>query len=153
MPAPYRGRCQCGAVRYEIADEPASYYVCHCTDCQIQSGSAFGMSLRIDGRGFRLVAGELKTIAAQADSDRTKYGAFCPACGTRIYHSLGSLSPWFNVKSGTLDAPLPFAPVAHLWTSRKQPWVTIPDGVAHFAQQPPEMDTLERLWADRNRKG
>jgi len=39
------GGCQCGAVRYAVAAEPLRLYVCHCRECQKQSGSAFGMSL------------------------------------------------------------------------------------------------------------
>ena len=38
------GGCQCGAVRYEVTGPPIKLYVCHCTECQRQSGSAFGMS-------------------------------------------------------------------------------------------------------------
>ena len=34
------GGCQCGAVRYEIAQEPLAVYVCHCRECQKQSASA-----------------------------------------------------------------------------------------------------------------
>jgi hypothetical protein len=36
------GGCQCGAIRYEIASFPLLLYTCHCTDCQRQTGSAFG---------------------------------------------------------------------------------------------------------------
>ena len=41
MPAPYHGGCLCGLIRYRVADEPLTLYVCHCTDCQRRTGSAF----------------------------------------------------------------------------------------------------------------
>ena len=44
---PAEGGCQCGEVRYRLIGEPIFLAVCHCTDCKHQSGSAFGMSLRM----------------------------------------------------------------------------------------------------------
>ncbi len=38
------GGCQCGQVRFEIHGEPVKVYACHCTICQKQSESAFGMA-------------------------------------------------------------------------------------------------------------
>ncbi len=45
MAAELRGECQCGGIRYEVTGVPQQVVVCHCTDCQRQSGSAFGMTL------------------------------------------------------------------------------------------------------------
>jgi hypothetical protein len=39
------GGCQCGRVRYRVEGEPLTLGICHCTECQRQSGSAFGMSM------------------------------------------------------------------------------------------------------------
>lgn len=47
MPAPYTGGCQCGSVRYVLTSEPLRVAACHCTECQRQSGSAFGMSMSV----------------------------------------------------------------------------------------------------------
>ena len=74
--------------------------VCHCRECQRQSGSAFGMSLAVPHRAFRLVSGALKSFEAVCDSGRTKTCAFCPECGTRIYHETVN---GMSVKPGTLD--------------------------------------------------
>ena len=56
------GGCQCGAVRYRIHGEPLGLAVCHCTECQRQSGSAFGMSLAVAEPSFELLSGVLKTL-------------------------------------------------------------------------------------------
>jgi hypothetical protein len=63
------------------------------------------------------------------DSGRIKSCAFCPSCGTRIYHRIDA---GISVKAGTLDDTSSLRPAAHYWTRRKQPWVTIPDGVCSF---------------------
>jgi hypothetical protein len=36
--------CSCGSLRAEVTGEPALLGVCHCTECQRRTGSAFGVS-------------------------------------------------------------------------------------------------------------
>src|SRR5687768_15734380 len=38
-----KGSCLCGGVRYESAAEPLMTAVCHCENCQRQSGTAFSI--------------------------------------------------------------------------------------------------------------
>lgn len=124
-----KGGCQCGSVRYRLGAAPRTLAVCHCRDCQRQSGSAFALSLDVSPDAFQLLDGELKTFTAACDSGRTKECAFCASCGTRIYHR----GEWgMSIKAGTLDDTSQLRPEAHYWTKRKQPWVPIPDGVPCF---------------------
>ena len=123
------GGCQCGRVRYRIEGTPRKLAVCHCRDCQRQSGSAFALSLDVPPEAFKLVSGELKTFSVLCDSGRAKECAFCGSCGTRIYHR----GEWgMSIKAGTLDDTSGLEPDAHYWTKRKQPWVHIPAGVQCF---------------------
>ena len=124
------GGCQCGSVRYRFEAEPLGLAVCHCTECQRQSGSAFGMSLAVPSDSFRLLRGELKTFTVPCDSGRTKHCAFCPSCGTRIYHR--TIEAVLSIKPGTLDDTTWLSPAAHYWTKRKQPWLQITGGVPCF---------------------
>ncbi len=124
------GGCQCGSVRYRVEGEPLGLAVCHCTECQRQSGSAFGMSLAVPSDSFRLLSGELKTFTTVCDSGRTKACTFCQRCGTRIYHQV--IEAALSIKPGTLDDTSWLEPSAHYWTKSKQPWVPIPDGVPCF---------------------
>ncbi len=126
---PLVGGCQCGSVRYRLDGAPLALAVCHCTECQRQSGSAFGMSLAVPTGAFKLLSGALKTFEVRCDSGRIKTCAFCPECGTRIYHQTPS---GMSVKAGTLDDTSRLKPDSHYWTMRKQPWVIIPDGVPQF---------------------
>jgi hypothetical protein len=129
MATKYTGGCQCGEVRYEVVGTPRKLIVCHCTDCQRQSGSAFGMTLVVNEAGFRLTQGEVKTFASTSAAGRAKLGAFCPQCGTRIYHKPEWRPGTVSVKPGTLDDTSELRPDMHIWISSKQPWVTIPDRV------------------------
>jgi len=88
------------------------------------------MSLAVPSDSFRLLYGELKTFTTACDSGRTKSCAFCPRCGTRIYHQV--MEAALSIKPGTLDDTSWLSPGAHYWTKSKQPWVPIPDGVPCF---------------------
>lgn len=126
---PMDGGCQCGSVSYRVEGEPLGLAVCHCTECQRQSGSAFGMSLAVPSGAFKLRSGMLKTFEVICASGRIKTCAFCPECGTRIYHQTEN---GMSVKAGTLDDTSWLKPDSHYWTTRKQSWVVVPDGVSQF---------------------
>ncbi len=136
MAAKLAGGCQCGNIRYEILGEPKQLLACHCTDCQRQSGSAFGMTLVVDESDFRLTQGEVKTFTSTSEAGRRKLGAFCPECGTRIYHKPEWRKGSVSVKPGTLDDTRWLKPDLHLWTESKQGWVAIPEGAKAFEKQP-----------------
>ena len=131
-PRSLSGGCQCGAVRYKLEDSIIRLNICHCSDCQRQSGSAFGMSLVISPETFQLTAGTLKSFETTADSGRTKTGAFCSHCGVRIYNRTSAL---MSVKAGTLDDVSWLVPNGQYWTRSKQPWVNLPDGIQCFETQ------------------
>lgn len=147
MAAPYKGSCHCGAVTYEVRGEPLTCYVCHCKQCQQQSSSAFGMSLRIRKADFHLLSGTLGIKEYVTDSGRTKMGAFCPECGSRIYHDAAASPDTMNIKPGTLDEGGQFTPIAHIWVKSKMPWVKIPEGVPAYDTQPDNFGDLLKAWA------
>src|SRR6476646_5061568 len=73
------GSCLCGKVTYSCDAEPVATAVCHCTDCQKQTGTAFSIivgvpteSLRIDGDGL----GSFTTVGEDTKQDVVR--SFCP---------------------------------------------------------------------------
>ena len=138
---PKTGGCQCGAVRYELTGEPLAPIICHCTECQKQTSSAFGMTLPVAKRDFRLVSGSLNQWRRMADSGRELACFFCPECGSRVYHS-SSLGPdYWHLKPGTLDDTSWLAPVAQVWTDSAQPWLELAD-LESFPRQPADIAAL-----------
>ena len=131
-----QGGCQCGNLRYEVRDEPLAVTVCHCTHCQSQSGSAFGMSFVVPREAFRVIAGEPRTWTTQADSGADKECVFCPECGVRIYNTLSSMPKTLNIKPGTLDDRSGLQPALHVWLSSRQPWVPLAEGIPGFDHNP-----------------
>jgi len=49
MPEDVTGGCRRGAVRHRLSGPVARPYICHCTECQKQSASAFGKRRRMTG--------------------------------------------------------------------------------------------------------
>lgn len=131
------GGCQCGAVRFEIAgDMPETIYVCHCRECQKQSASAFGISVPVKRDDFRLIQGHLAHWQRTADSGNTIDCAFCPQCGSRIWHSPSIAPEMLRVRGGALDAPPDVSRAVHIWTKRKLAGVEIPAGATQLPGQP-----------------
>lgn len=144
MPAPYSGGCQCGAIRYVITDEPTVVYACHCTECQTQSGSAFGMTVVVPSGQFKLLKGAPKVFRRTGESGRTMKCLFCADCGTRIYHEPSGIAENKNIKPGTLDDTSWVVPTVHVWLKSAQPWVQIPDETLKFEEQPKDRSWLKR---------
>jgi hypothetical protein len=91
------------------------------------------MSLIIPDSSFRLTSGSLKTFETRADSGRLKTCAFCPNCGARIYNV--TRTDRKSIKAGTLDDVSQLRPEAHFWTSRRQPWTTLPTDVPCYGEE------------------
>lgn len=144
----HTGGCQCGAVRYEIRADPVMIYACHCSICQRQSGSAFGMAVAFPGGSMTLKGIAPRHFVRQGNGRQFRC-YFCPTCGSRIYHQWfteAGDSPFFNIKPGTLDDRSWLRPGCHVWTENAQPWVTFaPDDVV-FPRQPkdPELPRFAR---------
>ncbi|HUO81884.1 MAG TPA: GFA family protein [Gammaproteobacteria bacterium] len=130
------GGCQCGAVRFESAGEPLALYVCHCRECRKQSASAFGMSLQVPRAGLQVTQGEPRFYTRDTDSGRRLRCAFCPACGSRLWHESAGPSKTVTVKAGSLDEPVDISTAIHIWTSRMLPGTHIPEGARQFSKEP-----------------
>ncbi len=137
------GGCQCGAVRYVIEGEPKLCYACHCTQCQRQSGSAFGMALLFGHWQIRMTGVEPAFYVRDGVGGRRARCAFCPECGSRIYHLWAVASAdaqYFNLKPGTLDDYGWVRPDFHIWAQNRQSWTRFgPDEVVFEQRMPPEL--------------
>jgi hypothetical protein len=135
MKLPQTGGCQCGAIRYEITEEPTSVYTCHCTDCQRLTSSAFSMGVVVPERAFRMTGAEARSLQRKADSGRVSTRLVCPSCGSWVVGT--PRDGVIRVRAGTLDDTSWLRPTRHIWTRSKQPWITLPKGDEVFERGPP----------------
>jgi len=137
---PLKGGCQCGQLRYRVTKMPMTLYCCHCTECQVQASSGFGMSLRIAADGVE-IEGKYECFTRDAGKASAAEGVFCPNCGTRVVHRGRGADSGSSIKAGTLDDKTWLHPVGHIWTDSAQQWLKL-DGLL-YAKQPD--DTYEAL--------
>ncbi len=136
LPAlPITGGCQCGQVRYEIRKVPLAFYLCHCTECQRHTSSAYGESLRVDSASV-VITGTLKTTRRTSDSGTVRLGDFCPDCGVRIQHRSQDNPTRLNIKAGTLDDTSWLVPAGHIWVRSKQSFVALGPDELTFDREP-----------------
>jgi hypothetical protein len=131
------GGCQCGGVRYEIRGRPVDLYVCHCRECRKQSASAFGVSVIVRSADLFLVSGNPSVWTRPAAVGGSLACAFCPTCGSRVWHSDPDRDELISVKGGSLDEPPDLATARHIWTSRKLCGILIPVGAEMHDEEPP----------------
>ena len=146
MPDARTGHCQCGAVRYRLTGEPLTLFTCHCTDCQRQSSSAFGMSLWVKKADVEMLSGELKEWVRDLPSGRRMACHFCPECGTRLFHQLLGQEDIISLKAGTLEDTRWLQPAGHIWTASQQPWVRLDQHSLQYPGNPDGFDALIAAW-------
>ena len=119
------GACLCGHVSYEAEIDVDKVAVCHCTDCQVNSGTAFGVVAHVVDRNFVLLSGTLKEYEKIAESGRVRKLSFCPECGTRIHaRTDGDPSAFFGLRVGTIRQRRELKPKIQVWCRSALPWIS-----------------------------
>ena len=145
------GGCQCGNIRYQLRSEPIVVYVCHCTDCQKQSSSAFGTSVWVKRGDFELVRGTLSLWKTRGGSGRAKDCTFCTDCGSRIYHAIASEPDIYSLKGGSLDSAGQLRPAAHIWLRSAQQWVMVDnENLLCYQTEPKSFEEIILHYRNRN---
>jgi hypothetical protein len=132
------GRCHCGYITYEADIDPDKILICHCTDCQILSGSAFRVVTYTREDAFNLLSGELKIYVKTSESGNKRPQSFCPECGSPIYATAGGAGPKvYSIRVGSIRQRNEIVPHAQVWSCSAQPWVTHIGSMRKFEKQPP----------------
>ena len=108
------GQCHCGKITFEAEVDPATMGICHCTDCQRLSGSAFRANIQAPAVTF-VLHGTPKSYIKTAESGNKRRHAFCGDCGTPIYASDVDNPQRYSLRVGTINQRGAF-------TARKQIW-------------------------------
>ena len=107
------GKCECGAVRYRVADEFLYAANCHCSNCR--AGIQREKLEVTDGADSLLVWGD-------DSGNHTR----CAVCGSLLY-SVVREGAYVHVALGSLvDAPS-IRPTEHIFVGSKAPWFEITD--------------------------
>ena len=148
---PQVGHCLCGEIEYHLEEDPLTVYLCHCTDCQTQSGSAFAISMIVREEALEFVRGRPRCTTTELADGRVKRSRDCATCGVRLA-GFSSVEGFAVVEPGTLDDTSWFWPVGHIWTRSAQPWFEIPPDSIVVSKQPDQEQVLDMVRAWKNQR-
>lgn len=119
------GTCHCGYITYTAEIDPAKVIICHCTDCQVLSSSAFRMVVLAEKGSFRKLTGDPAVYVKTADSGRKRAHAFCPRCGTQMYATPPGDNPsqHYGLRVGSICQRAQLKPSQQLWCNSAFGWV------------------------------
>jgi hypothetical protein len=120
------GACHCGFITIEGEADPEKVAICHCTDCQTSTGTAFRISVPVPGATFKMTGQPATYLKTTADSGKPRLQAFCPRCGTPIYSTTpgDGVQPSYTVRVGMLHQRDQLPPKKQIWWRSARPWVT-----------------------------
>ena len=129
------GGCHCGNITYVAEIDPNDVGICHCTDCQTFSGSAFRASVRAPRDAFSLRGGPPKIYVKTAESGAKRAQAFCPECGTSIYSAAVTEPQTFNIRLGTVRQRAELRPKTQGWCRSALDWAMDLHSIKQFPKQ------------------
>jgi hypothetical protein len=131
------GACHCGFITIEGEADPDKVAICHCTDCQTSTGTAFRISVPIPGATFNMTGEPTTYLKTTADSGKPRLQAFCPRCGSPIYSTTpgDGVQPSYTVRVGMLRQRDRLPPRKQIWWRSARPWVTELAGVPKAEKQ------------------
>jgi hypothetical protein len=125
------GKCECGAVRYQVADAFLYAANCHCSQCRAATGSAFKAFAGIEREKLEITDGhDSLLVFGEKDLNNTR----CGACGSLLF-SVVRDGGYVHVAMGSLvDAP-GIRPRSHIFVGSKAAWFEITDDLPQFKEQ------------------
>ncbi|HEY2533483.1 MAG TPA: GFA family protein [Xanthobacteraceae bacterium] len=117
------GRCHCGQITFEAEVDPSTMLICHCTDCQTLTGSAFRAVVTAPAVHFVLRTGNPKSYVKTAESGNRRRHAFCDNCGTPIYACAVENPQSYTLRIGAITQRAAFRPQRQIWRRSALNWV------------------------------
>lgn len=132
--SPYQGGCHCHAVNFQCWALPFVAYTCHCRDCQKLTSSAFATCMQVPTEAVEVIHGEPSVSVRISDAGNTLKTYFCKRCGSSLFTANHARPRLRTIYVGTLDSPAEVQVSAHIWVSRKLPWVVLPSNHRIFPE-------------------
>ena len=126
------GGCLCGEVCYRASGEVTNLAYCHCRSCRGSSGAPFVAWGTFALARFEIAKGAPTTNRSSKHVERR----FCGRCGTALTYLHAMRPEQIDVTLASMDDAGDLAPVAHIWTSQKLPWVILSDGLPQHPEWP-----------------
>ena len=130
------GHCHCGAISYEAEIDPEDVLICHCSDCQVMSGTPFRTAVRTSEANFKLLSGRPQTYIKTAESGNKRAQTFCGECGSPLYAtSVGEGPRILGIRLGTVRQRDQLVPRKQYWARSALHWLPELDSIARVEKQ------------------
>ena len=117
-----QGACHCGRIRFDAAVDPERVTICHCTDCQALTGTAYRVSVPTAREAFRLRQGTPKVYVKSAESGKQRGQAFCADCGSPLYSYAVDNPVSYGLRVGCLEQRRALPPKRQIWCRSALDW-------------------------------
>ena len=130
------GSCHCGAIAFEAIVDTARVTICHCTDCQNLTGSAYRVTVAADAKDFQLVSGKPQVYFKYGDSGNKRAHSFCGKCGSHLYaHAAVDNPKSYGLRVGSLRERGALVPRKRIWCRSALGWSQDLSGMAQFDRE------------------
>jgi hypothetical protein len=134
---PLQGGCNCGAVRYEVAEPLVTASYCHCRRCQRRSGAAASANARTAPNAFRIVTGQ-EHLGRWSPPGGGSDKIHCRTCGSALYSQNPAAPETVGLRLGTFDRDPGIRPQFRQFVAYAAPWEPIPDdGLPRYDESRP----------------
>ena len=132
----FKGRCLCGAVRYESSGPAAFMGNCYCADCRRESGAGRITAVAVPDATLHS-SGATAEFTKLADSGGSIRNTFCPVCATTLVSHPSNLPGLALIRAGTLDDPANVAPQMNMYVASAPAWDRPAPGIPGFPGMAP----------------
>jgi hypothetical protein len=122
---PLTGRCNCGAVTFEVSEPLRGAGYCHCRRCQLRTGVAVSASAWPAPGSFRITSGQDQLRAWTPPDGWEKW--FCGECGSHMFSRNPEEPDQIGIRMGAFESDPGVRPSFRQFVSSAVAWEPIPD--------------------------
>lgn len=131
----FRGRCLCGAVRYEARGRPVVVAQCHCEECRKISGTGHSIGAMFAKSDVNL-SGQVHEYKYRSAGGSEVTKASCPICASPIYGCNTLSEDHVTLTLGSMDDAQDLAVDVVIFERDRPEWDQLGEGVMCFHTQP-----------------
>ena len=117
-------------VAKHVTIDPEKVTICHCTDCQKLTGTAFRVSVPAPRENIRLTGAEPALYIKTAENGRRRLQYFCGLCGSQLFTTgEGEDAKTWGIRWGGIDQREALVPRRQIWRRSAVSWIGQVDGL------------------------
>jgi hypothetical protein len=124
-----QGACHCGNITYEATVDPDRVTICHCSDCQALTGSAYRVSVPTLIEEFALQTGSPTIYLKTGESGAERAQVFCSNCGSPLYSYAIDDPKTYGLRTGCIVQRHALIPKRQIWCRSALSWTMCIDNL------------------------